>query len=132
MNDKMLLILSLIMFITTVKSLSGLGPTRRTTTKSNGNTILELCRLHPMLCKTKFKNMFTHDNKYAMQLLKKLIEAQKKAKMARDAAGKQNLFNTKRKPLITTVVKSKNVFLLKQNKVLATFDVIAKVRRSLR
>lgn len=42
MNDKMLLILSLIMFITTVKSLSGLGPTRRTTTKSNVSLLLQI------------------------------------------------------------------------------------------
>lgn len=67
-----------------------------------------------------------------MQLLKKLIEAQRKATKARHTAGKQNLMDTNQKPLITTIVKSKNVFILKRNKVLAMFDVIAKVRRSLR
>ncbi|XP_057297274.1 uncharacterized protein LOC130626189 [Hydractinia symbiolongicarpus] len=126
----MLLLATLVM---TVKCLTGLGPTRRATTRSNGNTIDELCRMYPMLCRTKFKNMFSQNNQYAAQLLKKLIEAQKKAKNTTQAR-KQSPMSPERKPLMkTTAITPKEFVLPQQNQqFLATFRVIARVRRSLR
>lgn len=86
-----------------------------------------------MLCRTKFKNMFSQNNQYATQLLKKLIEAQKKAKNTGQAR-KQSPMNPKGKPLMkTTAITTKKFLLPQQNQqFLATFRVIARVRRSIR